>query len=281
MKKIIRSLLPVLMLLLLLTAIACDTAPSADICVSIPPQAYLVKRIAGEDTPVTIMIPPGSAPPTYSPTGSQIRNLHDCKLYIKNGHPAFHFEIKHINPFLENHPEIYTVNMADSIDVTPGDAHIWLSPRIMRISAGRIYKKLILLYPEQQDIYSKRYEELIRDIDALDSELKTVFASHQNAEFLTLHPSWGYFSNDYGIKQISIRHENKAPSARRLAELIEHARENNIKIIFVQKEFSSEQLNILSREIGAEIVALDPLNESWLENLRQTGKTFLETFNEQ
>jgi len=255
-----------------LLLLSCESIPTTDICVSIPPQAYLVKRIAGKETPVTIMIPPGSAPPTYAPTAAQIRSLHECKLYIKNGHPDFHFEQKHVNPFLNEHPEILTVSMADKMNIIPGDAHIWLSPLFMRTAANRIYAQLLTLYPHREAELKSNLNRLVRDINILDRELIGSLKDIQGAEFLTLHPSWGYFARDYGIKQISIRHEHKGPSTQQLAKLMEHAKENNIHVIFVQKEFSSEPLELIAKEIGAEVIALDPLNENWLENMRNTGE---------
>jgi len=275
--------LPIILLVLVASILmsSCEIAATSDICVSIPPQAYLVKRIAGAETSVTIMIPPGSAPPTYAPTASQIRDLHECKLYVKNGHPDFHFEKMHIDPYLKEHPEVLTVNMAEGQNIVPGDAHIWLSPKFMGVAAGRIYEQLIKLYPKRQDELKANLAILQRDIGKLDKELTALLADYQGAQFLTLHPSWGYFSRDYGLDQVSIRHDHKATSTKEMAHLIEHAKENNIHIIFVQKEFSFEQLQVISKEIDAEIVALDPLNENWLKNMQMTGQTLAKIFNEQ
>ena len=275
--------LPIILLIIFMSLFitSCEIAATSDICVSIPPQAYLVKRIAGAETPVTIMIPPGSAPPTYAPTASQIRDLHECKLYVKNGHPDFNFETMHIDPYLSKHPDVLIVDMAKDQDIMPGDAHIWLSPKIMSDAAENIYEQLAQLYPKRKDELKYNLSILLRDMGKLDKELQTMLAPYQGAKFLTLHPSWGYFSRDYGIKQVSIRHENKAPSTKEIAHLIEHAKQENIHIIFVQKEFSSEQLDVISREIDATVVALDPLNENWLKNIQNTGRTLAKVFDEQ
>jgi zinc transport system substrate-binding protein len=278
--KLYNIIILAIILAMCLILVSCELTPSSEICVSIPPQAYLVKRITGEATGVTIMIPPGSAPPTYAPTASQVRALHECKLYVKNGHPDFHFEQKHINPYLKEHPEVLTVSMAENMDILPGDAHLWLSPRYMQVAAKRIYDQLIIIYPEREAEFREKLITLINDIQTLDSELKTELKDLRGKEFLTLHPSWGYFSRDYGVEQVSIRHEHKAPSTQELAHLIEHAKEHDIHVIFVQKEFSSEQLNVISKEIDATVIALDPLNENWLENMRHTGKILQKALNE-
>ncbi len=281
MKKSIKFSIILFIIVMSIFISSCELAPSADICVSIPPQAYLVKRLAGADTRVTIMIPPGSAPPTYAPTALQVRSLQECKLYVKNGHPDFNFEKKHIDPYLRDHQDVLTVNMAERQNIVPGDAHIWLSPKIMSDAADRIAKQLVKLYPKRKDELEANLVILKRDIEELDLELKSDLAAYQGDKFLTLHPSWGYFSRDYGIQQVSIRHENKTPSTMEMTHLIEKAKEENIHIIFIQKEFSFEQLQIISKEIDAKIVALDPLNEDWLNNMKNTGKTLAKVFNEQ
>ena len=280
MKNSIKIPIILLMIIMSMFIVSCEMTPTADICVSIPPQAYLVKRIAGDEVPVTIMIQPGTAPPTYAPTASQIRDLHECKLYIKNGHPDFNFEKKHIDPYLKEHPNVMTVDMTKGIDIRPGDAHIWLSPRIMRMGAVQIHEKLTKLYPERSDELTQNLNTLLRDIGKLDKELTDILAPFKGAKFLTLHPSWGYFCRDYGIEQISIRNENKAPSTLEITRLIDTAKEENIHIIFVQKEFNFEQVKVIANEIDAEVVPLDPLNENWLNQMRKTGKILEKVFNE-
>ncbi len=281
MKKIMNFLTGILTACLLWTLTSCGSTPETDICVSIPPQAYLVKRIAGEETMLTVMIPPGSAPPTYSPNAAQMRELHQSRLYIKIGHPDFLFEKKHIDPFLNKHPGVMVVDMADSVDIIPGDVHIWLSPAIMRINAERVYRKLAQLNPGKQEMYLNNFRDLRQDIDSLDAKLRRMFEPHQGKAFMVLHPALEYFCRDYGLKQVSIRKDNKAPSAKKIAELIEYARDKNIGAILIQKEFSSEQLDVFSRETGAEVIVIDPLNTSWLENLYETATILERVFNEQ
>lgn len=280
MKNKITSIIILLMLVMSMFVTSCEVAPSADICVSIPPQAWLVKQLAGEDVRVSIMIQPGTAPPTYAPTASQIRDLHECRLYIKNGHPDFNFEKKHIDPYLKEHPEVLTVDMASLIKIRPGDAHIWLSPKNMIAAAPEVYKKLVQLYPERKDELEANLNTLLRDIGKLDKELTDTLAPYQGSKFLTLHPSWGYFCRDYGLTQISIRNENKAPSTLEITKLIEDAKASDIHIIFVQKEFNFEQVKVIANEIDADVVALDPLNEDWLNQMRKTGQKLTKVFNE-
>ena len=268
--------IPIILLILVMSFFiaSCEMAPTSDICVSIPPQAYLVKRIAGAETPVTIMIPPGSAPPTYAPTASQIRDLHECKLYVKNGHPDFYFEKMHIDPYLSKHPEVLIVDMAKGQDIVPGDAHIWLSLKIMADAATHIYEQLAQLYPDRKAELKSNLDSLLSDIKILDAELHAQLGPFQGAQFLSLHPSWGYFAADYNLTMISVESEGKEPSAEDLAKLVDLAKEKHVKVIFIQPQTSKQSAQAVAEEIGGEVVAVDPLAKDYIANMDNVSDIF-------
>ena len=88
---------------------------------------------------------------------------------------------------------------------------------------------------------------------------------------MVFHPSWGYFADAFNLQQMPIESEGKEPGARTLMRLIEQARQEGIKVIFVQQQFSSGQANSLARAIEGRLAPLDPLAESYLENLHKVA----------
>jgi zinc transport system substrate-binding protein len=70
---------------------------------------------------------------------------------------------------------------------------------------------------------------------------------------MVFHPAWGYFAHAYGLKQVPIEIEGKDPKPAQLKELIQHARENDIKVIFVQPQFSTKSAEVVAREIGGQV----------------------------
>ena len=64
------------------------------------------------------------------------------------------------------------------------------------------------------------------------------------------------------------------PSVSQLKELIEHARNNGINIIFVQFQFSTKCARLVAGEIGGQVVFADPLAEDWLDNLSKVANKF-------
>ena len=88
------------------------------------------------------------------------------------------------------------------------------------------------------------------------------------------HPAWGYFAHAYGLKQVPIEIEGKDPKPAQLQELIQHARENNIKVVFVQPQFSTKSAKLVAREIRGQVAFADPLAEDWMANLREVADKF-------
>jgi zinc transport system substrate-binding protein len=89
---------------------------------------------------------------------------------------------------------------------------------------------------------------------------------------MVFHPSWGYFAKDYGLAEVPVEIEGKDPKPSQLRELIEHAREKNIRVVFAQPQFSQKNAKIIAREIDGEVVFADPLAENWADNLLEVAQ---------
>ena len=122
-----------------------------------------------------------------------------------------------------------------------------------------------------KDFYEKNKNEYLKKLDDLDLELQNAFSEMQGKKILVFHPAFGYLARDYGFEQIAIEIEGKEPSAENLAEIIDLAKKENIKTIFVQKQFSQKSAEAIASQIGGSVVPLDPLSEDYVENLRRIG----------
>ena len=78
----------------------------------------------------------------------------------------------------------------------------------------------------------------------------------------------GYFANDYGWTQLAIEDGGKEPSPARLRDLIDTCRAYNVNTILVQKEFATQNAEIIAKEIGAKLVTINPLSYKWEQELR-------------
>jgi len=92
---------------------------------------------------------------------------------------------------------------------------------------------------------------------------------------MVFHPSWGYFAKEYELEQVPIEIEGKAPKPAQLTTLIRYAREQGIRVVFVQPQFSAKSAEMISHEIGGHVVHVDPMAENWAGNLREVARKFV------
>jgi zinc transport system substrate-binding protein len=165
-------------------------------------------------------------------------------------------------------------------DRTPGyhdgapDPHVWLAPAPVKVQAAHILNALGSADPKNRSWYATGYDAFMKELDALDGELKALFAGRKGERFMVFHPAWGYFAEAYGLEQVSVEIEGREPKPAQLQALIRHARERGIKMIFVQPQSSAKSAEMVAREIGGTVIRVDPLSENWDANMRKVARKF-------
>ena len=94
---------------------------------------------------------------------------------------------------------------------------------------------------------------------------------------MVYHPAWAYFCKDYNLQQISIQQDGKEPTPQALASLVDTARRENIKVIFVSPEFSTSNAKVIANEIDGKVVLVDPLSKDYLKNMQKVAEAFAVT----
>jgi zinc transport system substrate-binding protein len=260
--------------------------------VSIEPQSYFVKRIGGDLVDIQVMVPPGADAHTYEPKPRQMVRLSRAKLYFAVG---IEFEEAHLDKIISNNPNLKVIHTDKGIEKIPMkanhheagvhddadhhehqslDPHIWLSPPLVKIQAETILNALKEVDPAHKGQYEANCSNFIKEIDQLDTELKNVFKGKSEMQFICFHPAWGYFAKAYGLEQVPVEIEGKEPKPARLEELIRHARENKIKVIFAQPQFSAKSARVVADEIGGQVIFTDPMAYDWLTNMRNVAEKF-------
>lgn len=278
-----------LTLLLPLLAVACRPAagPAASgkltVAVSVPPQAYFVERIGGSRVRVEVMIPPGYSHVDYPLTPRQMTALSRADLYVAVGHPAFEFERLQVRPFLAGVPGLRVVDMSRGMHLIQdghehghegGDPHVWVAPETVAVAAVNIARALERADPAHAGEYRANLRGFQADLAALDREIRRLLDPHRGGKFMVYHPTWGYFARQYGLTEIAIEAEGKEPSAARLIQLIERARREDVKVIFVQSGFPRKSAQVIADAVGGRVLVADPEKRDWLGNLRRVAEEF-------
>lgn len=261
------------------------------IFVSILPQAYFVERVGGDRVDVSVMVGPGQSPVTYEPMPRQMVELGKAKLFFRIGVP---FENVWMDRISKTNPKMKVIDTRRGIKLLPmkthhdkapkqhaslrkdglKDPHIWTSIRLVKTQAQNICDALLNLDQDNKGYYQDNLRAFIDDLNNLDAEIVESLKGIRARKFMVFHPAWGYFARDYGLDQIPIEIGGKEPGARELVNLIEEAKNDGIRIIFVQKQFSEKSAEALADAIGGRIILIDPLARDYLNNMKIIAETF-------
>ena len=277
----------ILALIVLILSVSGDMSQKADseqvkVATTIIPLGEFVREIGGERVKVTVLVPPGAEPHTFEPSPSQIRQIADANVYVKIG-AGFEYWIDNI---LKINPSMLIVDSSQGVDLIKGsdegsiggvDPHIWVSPRDAMVQVRNICVGLIKVDPSGKDYYIKNMDTYIRKLEELDYFLNSTFAKTDKKKFIVLHPAWSYFARNYGLEEISINEEEKEPGPKYVANVIELAKANGIKTIFVEPQYNPKMADIMANEIGGKEVVIDPLGENYIENMKHIGETIAQS----
>jgi len=271
-----------------------DQASQNVISVSINPQKYFVERLAGNHFSVNVLVQPGQNPENYEPSPSQMREVSASAAYVQIGAP---FETVWVDKIKASNPDMVIFDSSVGIERIPLedhfhvgeesttgnrsddelDPHIWTSPQLVKIQSANITDLLIHLDPAHEQDYRANLADFLADIEQLHQELQREFKDLTNRKFMVYHPAWGYFARDYGLEQIAIEIGGTEPSAKEMSQIINLAETDQIKVIFVQPEFSSRSAETIATEIGGKVIPISSLEYDWLENLRSIGRVLAGT----
>ena len=320
------------------------------ITVTIPPFAWFVEQIGGDDFNVNVLLPPGADHHIWEPLPAQISKLSGSEAFIMNGQLTF--EQAWLDRFMQVNPGMKVLNLSGNIqligtlhptdigvsapvnagpqsespdtscagfrpsgsqseglkvgggevlqscghtvlqsgslkseglkvggeedaehhdaekrghghDHGGADPHYWMSPVAAGIIARDICDFLVELNPDSAVKYGANLVAVKRKISEADSLLRKALASNPQGTVLIYHPALAYMGRDYGFEQVSFEDEGKNPSPARMKELIDLARDKKIKTIFIQAEYDVRNAESLSRETGARLVVINPMNHDW------------------
>jgi zinc transport system substrate-binding protein len=135
---------------------------------------------------------------------------------------------------------------------------------------------LIAAEPDQTDAYRARMATLDAQLAELDAEYRAGLASCQRRTIVTAHEAFGWLAQRYNLTQYGIAglEPDTEPSAARLAELADLARDQGVTTIFTEELVSPKVAETVAREAGGlKVETLSPL-ESLTEEQADAGDDY-------
>ncbi|MGO8820614.1 MAG: metal ABC transporter solute-binding protein, Zn/Mn family [Desulfomonilaceae bacterium] len=276
----------------LASAAEVKTPEKPNVFVSIEPIEYFVKRVAGPLADVSVLVGPGQEPHTFEPTPKLVAKLADAQVLFKIGFPFEEALIKKAGSTFKNLKvvdlqqgiKMRTISEAEeesdhdagvahghSHEASEVDPHTWLDPQLAKIQAKTIADTLIRIDPDHRAIYEENLTKFQSDLDKVDNQLRSSLAPVKGKSFFVFHPAFGYFGDEYGLKQVAVEIEGKEPTARQLVRLIEQAKAQGVKVMFAEPQFPKKTAETLAKSIGGAVVLIDDLAPDYLNNLKDVA----------
>lgn len=273
-----------------------------EVFVTVPPQACLAERIGGNKVRVEVLVQPGQEAHTYEPTPRQVMALASSDIFFTIGLPLedrvaekirggkgprvadsikgiervpLDVNSGHGGHRHDGHGE-HNIGEHEAAENNELDPHVWLSPPLLEKISMNMAEAMMEADPANAELFKRNLAALNSDIADLDAELREAMAPLKGHKFYVHHPAFGYFAATYGLVQVAVESEGKDPTPRRLRELIASARQDEVKVIFVQPQFDPKSAEAVADAIGGSVVPADPLARDVIGNLREIARRIAE-----
>ena len=275
--KIWKTLVATVALASATTLTACSTgAPAASaptngelaVAVAFYPFQFITEGIGGDQVAVTNLTQPGVEPHDLELTAQQVASLStvDLVVFQSGFQPAVDTALQQAQPkrvvdaasfltFTPVSPE------SDEAEVGANDPHTWLDPSKMVTIAEHVRDALIEAKPAAREFLTANAAALISDLNQLDADFKAGLSTCAIDPFVTSHAAFGYLAARYGLEQVAIRglEPDTEPTAARIAEVQQIAREHRVTTIFFETLVSPVVSESIASDLGLKTAVLDPL----------------------
>lgn len=222
--------------------------------------AEFTKAVGKDKVDVEVIVPNGSEPHDFEPKAKDIKNISKSKIFVYNGLGIEAWQDKAVKA--ANNKDLVLVEASKGCDFIKNDGdekehgsydpHTWLSLKMAKIEAKNIEEALIKVDGKNKSYYENNYNEFATKLDNMYSDYKVKFDGVKNKNFVTGHAAFAYLCRDFNIKQNSLEDvfAEGEPTPKKMQELTDFCKKNNVKTIFVEDMVSPKVSQTLAKEVN-------------------------------
>jgi zinc transport system substrate-binding protein len=276
-------------------AAACEPAPPPGrplVITTFYPLHEFARAVAGDRMDVVTLVPPGVEPHDWEPAPQDVARVQAARVVVFNG--------AGLEPWIEG--LVRDLPGAVAVDTTAGlalerrpaparageaaeagadggagiDPHVWLDPVLARAQVEAIRAGLATADPAGADTYAANARAYSARLDALHRAFEAGLRDCARREIVVAHAAFGYLARRYGLRQVALMGlaPEAEPSPADLARIVRFARSRDVQYIFVEPLVSPRLAETLGQEIGARMLALDPV-EGLTPDDTAAGKSYI------
>jgi zinc transport system substrate-binding protein len=234
----------------------------ARVAVSIFPVYDLVRRVAGPDADVVLVLPPGKSPHAFEPGAAESEAASRVKLGVMVGLGLLKVgdRVPTLTVAAPPAGDGEARARAREGDDAPIDPHVWLDPQRARLIVKAVAEELSRLDARHAGAYRQRTSEVDASLGALDRELEAATAPWKERGVVTFHASFGYLAERYrlGVAGVVEADPGTPPSPKVTVELTALVAAKKAAI-FREPQLDGAPAEAIARGAGAAVGVLDPL----------------------
>lgn len=196
----------------------------------------------------------------YTLTTNDMKKIENANVFIENGLGLESFNDKIVSAYPNLTVIDSSLNISNTIEEEEDEInpHIWTSLENYMSQVQTITEQLKVINSENAQVYQNNSEKYLNGLQ----ELKEQYDSLQNIKgkkAICLNEALAYLADEVELDAIVIEtdHEESTLSAESLKNLIQTMKEEEIKIILVDKDDNLKNAQTLANETEAEIYQLD------------------------
>jgi len=239
----------------------------------------ITKNIVGDSAEPFMILPFGVDAHSYEPNPSQVVKIYKSALVVYSGAglepwiDGFEFKNKAIDMSLhvelkklKGHDHHHEHSSHNSVD-----PHYWLDFSNMIKATNLITSELIKLFPENKKLYKSNRDKYITMLKNLDKDYAQQLSTCRAKTIVVNHNAFSYLANKYGfeVEALSGLSPEAQPSAKSMAELIEHVKEYKLKTIFFESFVSDKAIKSIAKEAKVKVDVLQPLGNITADEAKQ------------
>ncbi len=141
------------------------------------------------------------------------------------------------------------------------DPHVWLGPEQSRQVARAISAKLQSIDPDNKAAYQEKLATFERTLDKTIEEIHGKLEPIQDQGYYVFHDAYGYYEEFFKMNNLGhfTASPERKPGAKTLISIKTTLREQQVKCVFAEPQFTPAVVNSVTRGTGTKVGQLDPL----------------------
>ncbi|MFN4218733.1 MAG: metal ABC transporter solute-binding protein, Zn/Mn family [Candidatus Bipolaricaulia bacterium] len=240
------------------------------------------KSVGGDRVDVKNLVPAGAEPHDFEPSPADIRAIEEAHVFVYNG-ASMESWVERVLSVVKNRDTLVVVEATKGLPLRKAegaeefefDPHVWTDPLLAKEMIKNIRDGLITADSAGSSVYTENAQKYNAKLDALDAQIREGLKACRLRDFIISHKFMDYFAARYNLTAHALSGlEPAEPTPQRLAELIRLGKEKGIKYIFAERSDALKALEVLARELGAQILTLNT-GHSLTEEEERAGKNYL------